>query len=430
MTVHAFTPQRESVAALMDRTVGRDALLELLRHRIASAASSSARPHVLVVGPPGSGKTHLLAVALADPPDGLVPVRIPESAIGATRYEDVTAAVLQALRPGEPLPREREGRIAVALAGRTVLLVIERLDRVFADLGLAGQRALRAWVETSGSVLLVGSADRVFPGMTQREQPWFGGMGVLMLPDLTAAQGRDLMLRLVDPEVAAYLRSTAGLARAAAFADITGGGPRSWVLAARSATVEGLDALLPVVEELLESLVAYHEQVLSALSPNERRLVAAIAESPGAATVTTLAAASDIEQRTAAAALGRLAEAGRVTAVKPTRGDRRTTYYRLQDPLLRHHLHYCAGDPRLAQTVALLRVFHEGGQLPAGAPAVLVAAVSGDEAALLSLTPDMQECVRTWGPSLEFTHRRAVHDQAPRYVRRGGDRPHQLHLGE
>lgn len=412
MTARAFSPQHEPVADLAARTVGREAALAVLRGKLDAAATSSARPHVLIVGRPGSGKTHLLEVALADLPPALLPVRIPESAIGVTRYEDLPAAVLRTLQPGVPLPADREARIAALLEGRTVLLVVERLDRLFADLGLAGQRALRAWVETSGSIMLAGTADRVFPAVLQRQQPWFGGLAVLMLPELTAEQGRDLMLRFAGPKLARYLGSAAGLARAAALADLTGGSPRVWTLAAQTATVARFDALLPVVADLLEALVAYHDQVLSALSPNERRLVAAIADSPGAATVSMLAGAADIEQRTAAGALGRLAEAGRVTGVKPTRGDRRTTYYRLSDPLLRLHLLYRAADPRLAQTVALVRTLHEGAGLPADAPDPMLAAAAGQESAMLSLTPDLQ---RFAGSGLG-----GAHDQATALLRDAG----------
>lgn len=396
MTARAFSPQLEPAAALAARTVGRSAQLEALRSKLDVAATTAARPHALIVGPPGAGKTHLLEVALAEQPEDLLCVRIPESAIGVTRYEDLPAAVLRVLQPGQPLPPDPEARIAALLAGRTAVLVVERLDRLFADIGLAGQRALRSWVETSGTVLLIGTADRVFRGVAQRQQPWFGGMAVLMLPDFTAEQGRDLLLRLVGAPVAAYLRSDAGLARAAALADLTGGSPRIWTLAAQRATVPRLDALLPVVEDIIEALSAYHDQGLSALSPNERRLVAAIAESPGAATVTALAAAADIEQRTAAGALGRLAEAGRVTAAKPTRGDRRTTYYRLSDPLLRLHLQYRAGDPRLASTVELLRAFHAGE--PFEAPHEVMAAAT-DESARLALTEPLQRYIGRWRPT-------------------------------
>jgi hypothetical protein len=119
---------------------------------------------------------------------------------------------------------------------------------------------------------------------------------------------------------------------------------------------------------VLEALVPQQQESLARLSPNERRLVVAMAAA-GSGKVSDLAAAARLEQRTAAASLGRLADAGWVSGRKPSRADRRTTYYRLRDPMLRHHLQYrTGGDAPLPLTAALLRAhFDVAGSRAAGA---------------------------------------------------------------
>ena len=65
MSAHpTFTPSASDPAELDAMTVGRDALLDTLVHRISSAARDGSRPHTLLVAPRGAGKTHTLHVAV------------------------------------------------------------------------------------------------------------------------------------------------------------------------------------------------------------------------------------------------------------------------------------------------------------------------------------------------------------------------------
>lgn len=371
-----FTPQREPLAQLDDRTVGRDQLRHVLHAKVLSAATSSARPHVLLVGAPGAGKTHLVEVVLhrarTDPvfTDRVVVVRVTREGFGVTRYADLLAEVLGALDPdgahgtGVPAASEREARIGELLRGRVILLVIENLDRVFDALGIAGQRALRAWVETTGQVMLLTTAPTLFAGVRERDQPWFGGLATFVLPDLTPDQAQQLVAHVAerrgDLDLATFVRSATGRARLVAMAGLTGASPRIWMLLGGHARRSTLDELTPALLDVLEVLVPHHEHLLWDRSANERRLIWALAATTGSATVTELAHLAGLEQRTAASALGRMAGHQLVVAQKPEGGDRRTTYYRLSSALLRHHLQFQAcGDDVLPVVAALLRAHHD-----------------------------------------------------------------------
>src|SRR3712207_1767859 len=103
--IRPFTPSQESAADLSDRTVGRDEILEILIDRLVSAAMSRNRPHTLLVGPRGSGKTHLINVAIhralqrSEVRERLIFVRFDEDAVGITRYLDIVQKAWCALRP-------------------------------------------------------------------------------------------------------------------------------------------------------------------------------------------------------------------------------------------------------------------------------------------------------------------------------------------
>lgn len=390
-----FTPSREVAASaagaaeVAARTVGREEILTRLEQRLRSAATSRNRPHTLLVGPWGSGKTHLVEVALhrmrqnAAVADQLAVVRLPEDAIGVTRYQDLLdlaagqlrgdpassgpAAVAGATAAGLPrrpaedvdaLPAEplaggagrapatggsvSEQDIRELLNGRVLLLVIDNLDRVFTAIGVRGQRQLRGWVETSGDVMLLTTSSALFAGVSDRSLPWFAGFAVEHLPALSPEQGAELLLELARPTgddaMVDFLASRTGRARLRALATLSGGSPRFWALVANSATPELLVDFVPAVDAVMEAVAPYYQQRLLALGGNEQRIVTALATHRwAAAPVREIAVAAGLEQRVAASTLGRLVELGWVRAEKVPGTDQRTTWYRLRDPLVRYH---------------------------------------------------------------------------------------------
>ena len=369
MRARPFTPTKESAQALDDRTVGREQLLAILHERLTAAATSRSRPHTLLVGPRGSGKTHVLEVALhrarLDPrlEPRLAIARISEDAVTVTRFTDLLTEAGRALRLALPRSRdpiELEQALSAAVGDRVLVLVVENLDRVFDTIGRGGQQDLRSWVETSGQVLLLAATPGLSTDFTDRAKPWFGGMIREPVEDLTAEQGRDLLTRLAteadDEPLAQLLRSDVGRARVEAVSRLTGGSPRIWMILAGCVSVDSLDELIPAVEDLLEGLVPYYQQMLFDLPPNHRMLVQELAEGDVAAlTPTELAERTALSHQTVTKALELLQRGRWVIGAKIPGGDRRRTLYSLREPMLRHHFQYRSSSEPLALIVGMLR---------------------------------------------------------------------------
>jgi hypothetical protein len=374
--IRPFTPGYESPALLSDRTVGRDAPLATLVDRLVTAATTGNRAHTLLVGPRGSGKSHLLSVAIhrarqhPEVAQRLMFIRIDEDAVGVTRYFDVLREVLLQLSPNPvgrrtPLPLNPEEAISIALGDRVLVLVIENLDRIFHALGEGGQQDLRSWVENSGQIMVLASTPALFPGVKDRALPWWGNFGISHLDELDLDQGRELLVKLAiesgDLQLADFIGTERGKARLKALNAVTGGSPRIWMILSECLTVELLDELVPAVEALLEGLVPYYQQLLWDLSPVEQRLIRVLADGPHqAATVAELAEAAGVGQRVAATTLGRLADISWVRPEKAPQLDQRSTWYRLREPMLRHHFHYrSASDQPLPLIVDILRAWYD-----------------------------------------------------------------------
>ncbi|MGZ8801061.1 MAG: MarR family transcriptional regulator [Mycobacterium sp.] len=357
-----FTPSAMSAEELDALTVGRTDLLETLTHRIRSSAREGSRPHTLLVGGRGAGKTHTLHVALtralsdASTAKSVLPVLIAEDSLAIGSYADLLVEIARTISPelGEEartLRRARdpvgiEAAVMQAAVGRTLLLAIENLDRVFDGIGTAGQGSLRAWAETSTAILIFATTPVLFAGISSREYPWYGSFMVEMIPDLSVDDAATLLhqaaQRRGDADLVAFLESAEGGERIAVMHRLVGGTPRIWHLLSECADTRSLEALTPAVEALLDRLAPHYQQRLWQLPAGEQRLVVELARGPGPRTVSDLADAVGVSNQSASTALGRLAADHWVTSSK-TDEDRRTSWYDLTEPLLRHYLQYRSG---------------------------------------------------------------------------------------
>ncbi len=360
MSHPVFTPSAADPAELDAMTVGRSELFGALTRRIATAARDGSRPHTLLVAPRGGGKTHTLRVAvhrtLADPTtaEAIVPVWIPEDALAIGSYADLLVEMACAIDPelaitarGHRMNKDVvaiERSILAAADRRMILLAIENVDRVFDSIGQAGQGSLRAWVETSSSVMIFATAPLLFAGISSRSFPWYGSFMVEHLPELTPGEGAALLAlaarRRGDNNLTEFADSPEGHDRLHVIHRMAGGSPRLWHILADCIDATSLDELVPAVESLLDRLAPYYQQRLWQLPAGERRLVVELARGWQPRTVGDLAAAVGVTNQSAATALGRLASSHWVRSDKADSGDKRASWYDLTEPLLRYHVHY------------------------------------------------------------------------------------------
>ncbi|WP_458319450.1 MarR family transcriptional regulator [Mycolicibacterium brisbanense] len=351
VSIPLFTPAAVDPAELDARTVGRAAFLTRLTDRIIDAARDGSRPHTLLIGPHGSGKTHTLhvvvhrALSRGDTANGVLPLLLPEDSLAIGSYGDLLVELVRSRLPDARELRDDviglERAILDLADGRMILVAIENLDRVFEAIGEAGQGSLRAWVETSTAVMLFATAPALFPAVASRTHPWYGSFIVEELPGLTIDEGAQIIAP--TGELAEYLHSPEGRNRLAAIERLVGGSPRLWQTVAGVADMQALQALEPVMAALLDRLAPSYQQRLWQLPTGEQRLVVELARGEGARTVSDLAAAVGVSNQTASAALGRLTATRWVVRAKSEAGDRRATWYDLSDPLLRRVVQYREG---------------------------------------------------------------------------------------
>ena len=323
-------------AAPIATVVGRD------DERVAVARRLAAARLVTLVGPGGVGKTTLaldVAASLTPAPaDGVVVVEL-----GACGPDAVAAAVAAALGGATEPDVDPLARSAELLARRQVLLVLDGCEHVQA----AAAATAAALLAASGGVRLLvtsqvalGVAGEVVVALAPLAPPAAGADGAAIRSSpaaaLLARRLDDFGVAVADddwPWVAAIVRALDGL-------------PLAIEVAAAAARTQPLDALARLLAADTSSVLdaeplpgsgrrlalgAALDAACDRLDPEAARLHAVVSVFPSSFAAAGVAAAADVDEAAAAAALGRLADASLVV-VDPVARQR----FRLLQPVRAH----------------------------------------------------------------------------------------------
>jgi DNA-binding transcriptional ArsR family regulator len=306
-----YAPRKLSPARLEALTVGRAPLLRHLQDSIAGSVALGQARFDLLIGPRGSGKSHLLgalehrlrgSAQLAErtlvvaPPEHLHPTSLVQLlALLLREFPDdpdagPVAPALESLRRQADGDQERRAvaLIRARLAGRTMIIVLEHLDDLFDALGRAGQQRLRNILQTERSWSILAGARALLPAFTKHEAPFHGTFNIHRLEPLSAALCRDMLVALAHAHareaLAAELGSSLGLARVRGLRHIVGGTPRAMALIYEQLDAQCRDDLgrEPSLElaltQLAEQQTPYLQEQLNRLSPAQRNIMELLAE--------------------------------------------------------------------------------------------------------------------------------------------------------
>ncbi len=337
-----FLTDEELVASFCVRTNEFESIIECLRE---DAGGSSI--HSLVIGPRGSGKTHLLLrvaaeVRRGEALAGLFPVVFAEESYEVTSCGEFWLECLGRVAEQAPAGERGNLRLTVsdlrtvvddqALSDRCIgslldfadrhqkrlLLLVENLNMLFADMGDpdAGWR-LRKTLQTEPRIILLGSATSRFEEIDSPEHALYDLFRVITLRPLnteeceilwTTVSGKPSTTRAVRPlEI------------------LTGGDPRLLTIIARFGAGQSFRELMDNLLDLVDEHTEYFKSHLESLPPQERRVYLALARLWKPATAKEVADQARVDVNICSALLKRLVQRGAVTIEGGT--PRRRQYY-------------------------------------------------------------------------------------------------------
>ena len=400
-----FLSDYEIIASFCVRTAEFDSLVESLRE---SGAGSS--PHSLVIGPRGSGKTHLLLRVAAEVrrnPDftGLFPITLAEESYEVTTCGEFWLECLGRLAdqaPGEVrenLRRTYEELRTVtddqALADRCIgslldfadrhktrlLLLVENLNMLFDDINDpdVGWR-LRQTLQTEPRFILFGSATSRFNEIDNPDRALYDLFRIITLHPLDTAQCETLW------QTVAGKRSPDGAVRPLEI--LTGGNPRLLTIIARFGADRSFRDLMENLLDLVDEHTEYFKSHLEALPPQERRVYLALARLWKPSTTREIADLARLNTSTCSAQLKRLVQRGAVTLEGGT--PRRRQYY-LTERL--YNIYYLLRSGRITDRLVQALIEFMVCLYSSAELAKLLAIISNDLHASESLPPSVADQV-------------------------------------
>ena len=351
---------RESLEALF---VGRGDVMEDVLSRVTTSIRSPEKHFVLLVGPRGSGKTHFLALAYhrllerldADNARDRVAVALlNEEEWGVASYVDLVVRILRALAGEEPdldaeiariydrFSKDSSGAETLAVAllreytrGKTLLLLCENLVDLFHGLGEEGQKRWRATIQEDGNWAIVASTPSLFAAVTLQDNPFYGFFTIRALEKIDFDTGLDLLARKAvhegKTELAEFLRTPFGRARARAVHHLAAGNHRAYVVLFDFLDKESLDALVDPFMRMVDDLTPYYQDRMRQLPPAQRKIVEFLCLEGTPTTVKDISTPCLMSHQTAAKQIGELETAGFVSRMRLGRN----TFCELSEPLMR-----------------------------------------------------------------------------------------------
>ena len=351
---------RESLEALF---VGRHDVMEDVLSRVTTSIRSPEKHYILLVGPRGSGKTHFLALAhhrlvdrveAVDTRDSVAVALLNEEEWGVASFLDFVVRILRALADRAPdLDAEIAAiydrfskdsadaeRFAVArlrhhTRGKTLLLLCENLVDLFHGLGEEGQKRWRAVIQEDGNWTIVASTPSLFAAVTLQDSPFYGFFTIRALEKINFDTGLELLARKAvhegEMELAEFLRTPLGRARARAVHHLAAGNHRAYVVLFDFLDKESLEDLVDPFMHMVDDLTPYYQDRMRLLPPAQRKIVEFLCLEGKPTTIKDISTPCLMSHQTAAKQIGELETAGFVSRMRSGRN----TFCELSEPLMR-----------------------------------------------------------------------------------------------
>ena len=351
---------RESLEALF---VGRRDDMEDVLSRVTKSIRSPEKHYVLLVGPRGSGKTHFLALAYhrlmdhvdaADARDSVAVALLNEEEWGVASYLDLVVRILRALADQAPDidaeiagiydrfskdPADAEsfavGLLRQHTRGKTLLLLCENLVDLFHGLDDEGQKRWRATIQQDGNWVIVASTPSLFAAVTLQDNPFYGFFTIRELKKIDFDTGVELLAKKAVHEgktqLADFLRTPLGRARARAVHHLAAGNHRAYVVLFDFLDKESLDDLIGPFMHMIDDLTPYYQDRMRQLPPAQRKIVEFLCLEGKPTTNKDISTPCLMSQQTAAKQISELDTAGFVSR----RRSGRNTFCELSEPLMR-----------------------------------------------------------------------------------------------
>jgi Flp pilus assembly protein TadD len=353
-----FSPSSMSLETLTRTLVQRESLVERLVNIFQGTSTNASTHNVLLIGPRGTGKTHLVSLVykrLKNELDFTVKtriaylredewsvtsfldllVRIAESFFIDAGSEDFDSVFRSEFAAGIPSEQDVLNFILKQAGERSILLIIENLGHILESLEVEGQQKLRSLFQNNPRFSILATTPSLFSAISRQSSPFYGFFQLTYLKPLSTDEAVQLIQKLAiiagDENTAEFIATPVGRARVRAVQHLAGGNQRIFVLFYDFLRENKAENILRPLLKTIDALTPYYQSQMLKLSPQQRKMVSFLCRQRVPTNVKQIAEGCFISQQTAASQLKQILDHKYVRVNKFGR----ESFYELAEPLLR-----------------------------------------------------------------------------------------------
>ena len=352
-----FSPQGSTLEKL-ERTLTppRKRLAENILKDIKKLTKSGVSNHNLILGPRGSGKTHLISYIYKKVKTNkyynnkLRIIKLSEEELGISSLTRFLISCLESFNiliddiinkiDAETNKQKEFNAISYfkEMFGKLpVVILIENLDLIFDQLKKSVLLDIRAFLQHNNNITLITSAISIYNNSNNQDHPFYGFFNIHPLEPLKFNEALSLMMTLAkekgDNKLSNILSKKEAIGRVQTIYNMTGGNHRLLSMLFHFIDKNTfVNIVNPFIEMADRELTPYYQQRLLKLSPQQNNIIKTIANKLGEAiSVKTIAQYTLLSSQTVSSQLYDLMQSGLVQRTQVGR----ESFYELREPLLR-----------------------------------------------------------------------------------------------
>jgi len=350
---------------LLERTLtGRKDLVDNLEELVLDSIKSGNKHQRLIIGPRGSGKTHVLRVLhdrlnkRADLKDKLEIAYLIEEEYGVATFLDWIIRILRSfirwspekasylegeiekLKDTPPADREKIASHVLLnyFQGKTLLIIVENLDSIFNEkqgFGKEGQAKFRDLIQQNSSITIMASSQALFQDIESEDKPFHNFFKISHMRKLTLEEAMGFLKSIAEvdgnTDLSNFLENGDGKSRISAIYDLIGGNHRLLVTFYKFLKTDYIGKLSESFMKTVNDLIPFYQNMMDLLASQQQKIVQYLCQVREASTGKDIARNCFIDPNTLSKQMSNLV---RLKYVEAYSGGRET-YYELSEPLLR-----------------------------------------------------------------------------------------------
>lgn len=366
--MYLFNAKIENPIKLEQRLVGREHVVNALVDTQLKHIKEGIPPQFLVVGPRGSGKTHMLRIIYerlsknSDYMSGHEIAYMVEDETGIGSYFDLLQRVFEALKRWsnddqktrfiidqvenlkEMHPRDwiksSENILLSILKDKSLLILIENFDAImrgidkkFAVIELA---RLRDFIQQHNQLSFIATSQSLINSLSDDQNPLYGFFNVIQLKKLTLDESFEYIKKIAlsenSDELLQFLETYDGKGHLKAIHQFTKGNHRLLLVFFDFLKAEFRSNLSDVFLKSIDELKPYYDSFLKSLAPQQQKIVQYLSLQRNPQKGADIGRNCFLDKSTVSK---QLSELQRLGYVNPVNEKGRDKYYEITEPLLR-----------------------------------------------------------------------------------------------